>query len=556
MRLAYLFAAFILGLLSAEPADSPTLPLLELAGTSLALGIVLHLPRTSVLSPLSMCCAAYFLGAIWMTALPTYPKLLIIEGLPVDRGCSVIGRAYSEAIETPSGKYLPLSLVAVTPEGYSMNCLGAHDQWRTARGIALIRVERDFVGIPGAEYRASGVLVRRPDRLQKPIFIRYRPRALIEPRPDGVSLIFMDKPRPLSEVANRFRYRLMSHLSWGLCDAEGQLVAGVTFGRRGRRLEGNWAGNFYKAGLSHLIVASGAQVSLLFMPVFFLLGRVRVPRIPKWLLLAALGTALVGFARLLGSEPSILRAAAMGCILLLSVGLGKQAFGRAALAAAGWFWLLQNPFLVRDTGFLLSLGASFGIIYFSPPLIEICVPEKVPFQTTRKWPSLRYLGGLAVLGLRKMLRFFTLCALITLSAQIGVFPVLATTIGRLSPLGMVANLYAVPLGQMVLFLGALSGLAGFVCPVFSVLINGTLDILASMLMTVAYDFAHLPGSNLAISPLPAWCAVAYYALGLVIVERWRSRHSQKSRSTRVLKNAETKNGRILDLDKPLPPSAI
>jgi competence protein ComEC len=440
-----------------------------------------------------------------------------IDGLPDDNGCTIIGRASSEAIETPLGRFMPVDVETMRPEGFSKGTGAVQSEWEAQSGVVMVRVRRDFVGLSGARFRMSGILASDPDSLHEPVILRYRPRALLLPRTTGVPLEQIDDPAAVQRSLNWLRYRLMSHLSWGLDESQGELVAGITFGRRGRRIEGNWASDFYKAGLSHLIVASGSQVSLLFMPVFFILGRVRLSIYLKWTLLFLMGTALIGFAKLLGGEPSILRAAAMGCILLVSIGVGRQAYGLATLSASGWFWLLQNPLLARDISFLLSMGASFGIIYFGPPIFETCLPQRERIRDRISFP--RQIAGFFMTILRRSLQFIMTCSLITLSAQLGVLPVLASTIGRIPLFGVIANLFAVPLGQFVLFLGALSGIMGFICPTISLILNKVLSVLAAALMTVAGDFAGLPGANTLITPLPGWVVIAYYALCVFLVEK-------------------------------------
>jgi competence protein ComEC len=269
-----------------------------------------------------------------------------------------------------------------------------------------------------------------------------------------------------------------------------------------------------------------------------------------------LAAALIGFARLLGGEPSILRAAAMGCVLLLALGMGRRVHPLATLASAGWFWLGQNPLLIRDTGFLLSLGASFGIIYLGPPLFDICVP------TLQQTPRPPLSGGILSLlrdgsigWFRQLLRFTVMCALVTFTAQLGVLPALACTVGRISVSGFFANLFAVPLGQMVLFLGALSGVSGFICPAFSLSINSLLGHLANALIAVAHDFAHLPLANTKLTPLPVWVALSYYATCVLLVERARLFRSPNRPSPPPAASSPVHPaaGTMISLDVPLPP---
>jgi competence protein ComEC len=390
-----------------------------------------------------------------------------------------------------------------------------------------------------------GILDNSPDPVHGPIALRYRPRAILRPGISGYKIEKISEPDRLSDFMNRLRYRLMSHLSWGIGCRESELVAGITFGRKGRRFSGNWARDFYQAGLSHLIVASGAQVSLLFLPLMLVFSKIRIPKFARVMVLTLLAMILFAFARLLGGEPSILRAAVMGTILLISLGIDRNTFGLATLAATGWFWLIVNPLLINDISFLLSFAASFGIIYFSPPF-----SGKVTafINTTSLKASLHDFSSIKFLSIYKHLqwlaRSFISVSIITICAQLGVIPVLACTVGRITLAGFIANIIAVPIAQVILYLGALSGVGGFISPVISLKINHFLDFLARILMDVAHDFASIPNANFPIDPMPASFAIAWYLLFICIVENWRMGHYIELRRKMKI---EPRTGNILEL---------
>ncbi len=557
MRLPVIFIAFFLGLLSGSPlaASRSAWPDLFFIAASVIALIIFR--RSSKLLLVSIFIVAFLLGNFWISHIPSRPDPLVLINPPVDSGCTITGRAAGETFETREGRFLPLSIEKIRAEGFTLDGSAVQENWTFESGLVLAKIRRDFIAVPGSHYRVHGKLIHDPERFYAPILLRYRIRAIIEPL-DGKAIITrIGDPSSSSNASNRFRHLLISHLSWGLGKPEDELVAGITLGRKGRRLGGNWTKDFYQSGLSHLIVASGAQVSLLFMPVFFLLGRIRLPVIAKWILLIFLGATLIGFARLLGGEPSILRSAVMGCVLLLSIGFGRRTFGLATLSAAGLYWLLINPLLMRDVGFLLSFGASFGIIYLGPPLFDVFsirIPLQKPGLSLIK--PFKTLKEISVYSFRLLIRLLTDLTLVTLSAQIGVLPVLACTIGRISLAGFIANLFAVPIAQIILYLGGLSGLGGFVSPVISIFLNGILKYLAIALMSVAHDFADIPYANVPIQPLPGWFAFAWYGLCILAVERCNiHRQHRIARMNKAGKNINAGDGQAaeIDLDNPLPP---
>jgi ComEC/Rec2-related protein len=524
MKLAILFAFFLLGLLTGADERFSEPGLLPFIFISVSL-IPLFIPRIpKFLHVVFFGLASFFLGIIWITQLPPLPESLNPEITAPGRVCTIIGTASGSDFECSSGRFLPVSIELLNYGNSFIETSCVQGPWACESGVVLAVVPPGFVGLPGARYEIHGFIDNSPETLHAPFVLRYSPRAIIEPLSFGPYINKIQDPDTLSDFSNRLRYRLMSHLSWGISLRESELVAGVTFGRRGRRITGNWAGDFYRAGLSHLIVASGAQVSLLFLPIMFFLTFIRLPKILKLILLTLLAFILFGFARLLGGEPSILRAAVMGTILLLSLGLERQTFGLSTLVATGWFWLLVNPLLIGDIGFLLSFGACFGIIYLSPSLFEkfLAGKQKLEFEPGFSIQSIT--ANSCVYAYRWLLRIFTGLSIITISAQIGVIPILACTIGRISLSGFIANMVAVPIAQIILYLGALSGVGGFISPIISMQINHILEFLARILMDVAHGFASIPFANLPIDPLPASFAVIWYLFFILVIEYWRIGH--------------------------------
>ena len=71
---------------------------------------------------------------------------------------------------------------------------------------------------------------------------------------------------------------------------------------------------------------------------------------------------VVVFVALCRTEPSVLRAAAMGLVALAALGAGGGRKGLRQLAVAVLLLVLVDPFLARSVGFALSVLASGGIV--------------------------------------------------------------------------------------------------------------------------------------------------------------------------------------------------
>ena len=120
--------------------------------------------------------------------------------------------------------------------------------------------------------------------------------------------------------------------------------------------------SFQATGLTHLTAVSGANLTLLLAFLLFAAKWLGVRG--SWLRVVGLGGVVV-FVALCRTEPSVLRAAAMGLVALAALGAGGGRKGLRQLAVAVLLLVLVDPFLARSVGFALSVLASGGIVWWA-----------------------------------------------------------------------------------------------------------------------------------------------------------------------------------------------
>lgn len=291
-------------------------------------------------------------------------------------------------------------------------------------------------------------------------------------------------------VANGLRHRVLAG-GEALSDTDRALVAGFLVGDD-RGLPAAVAADFRAAGLSHLLVVSGANVSLALALVGPLLGRLRLlGRLTGGL------AVLVFFAAMTRFEPSVLRAAAMSGLALLGAFLGRPVAGLRVLAVAVAALVLVDPFLVHSLGFGLSCGASAGILLLAAP-----------------WA--RHLRGP---------RWIREPLAVTAAAQVGVAPIAVPAFGELPLVALAANLVAAPAAAALSLWGLGSGIIGGLLgpdgsaaggPVAALQIPT--GLLAGWIRAVARLAARTP---MPIGPRPAAAVVGAVAVALAWAFRRR-----------------------------------
>jgi competence protein ComEC len=291
---------------------------------------------------------------------------------------------------------------------------------------------------------------------------------------------------PLVVVADRTRNAVLAG-GVALEPTVRGLVAGFLVGDD-RGLSDVVREEFRSSGLSHLLVVSGANLA-------FVLALVR-PALARLSLRGRLAGSLAVVA-LFGSitrwEPSVIRAAAMAAIALVAAAVGRPQPGLRVLALAVSASLLLDPFLLVSVGFLLSVGASAGILVLARPIaVRLRGPRVV-------------VEPLAV----------------TAAAQIGVLPVALPVFGSVPLVALPANLLAAPAAGPLTICGLVTGpVAGVLhrwSPGAATLVQAPTRVLARWVLLVAHIAAREP------VPLDARDACGIVAVGAGVAAARRAR---------------------------------
>jgi competence protein ComEC len=196
-------------------------------------------------------------------------------------------------------------------------------------------------------------------------------------------------------------------------EPESGILVGIALGDRGS-ISAELAYAFARSGTSHLLAISGFNMTLVATAVGAML-RERVG--PRGRAVATV-SAIVLYSLLVGLGASVVRSAVMAAITSLGHVLGRRAAAANGLCAAIAVMLALEPATLGDPSFLLSAGATAGLLAFQAPIAR----------------RLRWLPALAGDGLAT-----------TLAATLPTLPIVAGIFGRISLVSPLANVVAVPL---------------------------------------------------------------------------------------------------------------
>jgi ComEC/Rec2-related protein len=131
--------------------------------------------------------------------------------------------------------------------------------------------------------------------------------------------------------------------------------------------------NLKLVGLTHVVVASGAHLSILVEVARKIFGR--VSRF-SGLLFSIL--FILFFMTMVGFSPSILRAGVMAILTLASWYVGRKIAPWRLILITMAFTLMLNPMFLTELGFLLSFASYIGIMMLGPTISKFFYGEKKP----------------------------------------------------------------------------------------------------------------------------------------------------------------------------------
>ena len=176
---------------------------------------------------------------------------------------------------------------------------------------------------------------------------------------------------------------------------------------------------FRKVGIAHVFAVSGLHVGFVVMLVNAFVKK------RKKLALAVTMIVVFLYAYICNFSPSIVRAMIMTFLLLLAKTLGREPDFLSSVATAATIILLAKPLYLFDAGFQMSVGAVLGIDFVTR-VIERCVKPK---------------NGIV----KKIISSFA----VSFGATLGTLPFMLQYFGRVSIIGLVANVVIIPVVSLV-----------------------------------------------------------------------------------------------------------
>ena len=238
---------------------------------------------------------------------------------------------------------------------------------------------------------------------------------------------------------------------------------------------------FQTTGIVHILSVSGSHMSMLAMATAWLCKVGKIPRVATFLL----GTFIIGtYALLSALLPQVLRSAAMGILVFFAKTLDAEAEGARLLTLTALAMLINQPLLLFDVSFQLSFTATAGLMYLSEDLKKFL--ERTP-------------------------NFFAEAASMTVAAQLASLPVIVWYFNQISLSSVLANVFVMPLLEVVIVGGLLGGIVAAVVPIGGKIFFAGEALIFGAGAELNRIFANLPLSSVQVPTLGLLAGFFYYA---------------------------------------------
>jgi competence protein ComEC len=301
--------------------------------------------------------------------------------------------------------------------------------------------------------------------------------------------------------------------------------------------------DFQKTGVFHVLVVAGLHVGALAYFLYLLGKRLRLPRTLATVLLLA---ALFAYIAVVEQRAPVLRAGLMTGIVVLAGFFYRRLEILNSAAVAALVLLVAKPSPAFDTSFQLSFLAIGCIAGIAVPWMERHVQpfdgalhgwrdvtrdgafsaRQVQFRldlraataalTSRlSARNAKWAEGFGVKALGWSLRGGEMIAL-SVVLQFGMLPLMARDFHRVTLMGPLANLFAVPLTGVIVPLGFFTLGSAVIVPPIARVLAWPLGWLVALQGHVVAWFAGFAHGSYRIPGPPVWVTVSFFACGIVL----------------------------------------
>ena len=292
---------------------------------------------------------------------------------------------------------------------------------------------------------------------------------------NGITVTGNDK-----NIFDRVKIFIKNTLKSGMSDQSFGIAYAMMVGDSSA-VEEDTLNSFRNLGIAHLFAVSGSHIGFLSTIIFFALTRIPINKYIKYIIML---TVILFYSGVCGFSPSSLRAVIMCGVLYFSYLSGNKYDSLSSISFALLIVLFINPMELLSVGLMCSFACVYSIVLLAKVFIKrfYKLPDKLN-------------SALAV----------------SLSASIGILPVMLDVFGRISVVSVIVNILLIPIISVVFIAIFVIVFAFFYIPKISLFLpDKFLYVLSEVIRFFDYKFLIITGFTI------GFFAITYY---LIIILR-------------------------------------
>jgi competence protein ComEC len=320
----------------------------------------------------------------------------------------------------------------------------------------------------------------------------------------------------------KWRDQIRKFLEGGATPPSSAILKALVLGEQGDIPE-EISEQFTATGIAHLLAISGDHLGIVaflsFSLLLWILKRSETlllsVSVKKWAAALTIPCLLL-YTLIAGAGISVIRATIMVIVFFLSILFQRERNLLHTLVLAAFLILLFSPPSLFDVSFQLSFLAVLSILYMVPRILPVFSREKILVPQETSWRQ-------------RLWTYVKLSFLVTGVATLGTAPFVALRFNRISPVGLLTNLFIIPwVGFLIVPMALVASVSSFFIPGVATGLIQVSSGVTSVLLQVVSWVASLPFTSLFLStPTPVEIILFYLLLFLTV-------HLRRGKAMRIL----------------------
>ncbi|MEQ8471187.1 MAG: ComEC/Rec2 family competence protein [Marinoscillum sp.] len=275
-------------------------------------------------------------------------------------------------------------------------------------------------------------------------------------------------PNHLLEIAFGIRVTAQQYIALFIPNEREQAIVSALLLGIKDHLDNEVKTAYASAGAMHVLAVSGLHVGILFLLLELLFRPWKDKRYGRYVFMIVTISIIWMYALITGFSPSVVRAATMFSVVIISKSFQRRSNIYNSLGIAAFLLIILDPFVIYAVGFQLSFAAVFGIV-----LIHPLIYYKLTFYS-------------------KFGDYIWSITCVSIAAQIATFPLTLLYFNQFPTYFLVSNLIVIPAAFVIFFGGIFMLLGGVIWDMVGQVLGFLVQFFVSLINELMIALQYLP----------------------------------------------------------------